>query len=168
MTPIVAFAHCVRGIKLPLLSSQLPASNTARLLGGDVPPPVLPSSPFLHLSPFLCVIHPLISIVYLCPFGLSHSLLFLQLPLLSSPLKIINLLFGAQAVQWEGCRRAFNKRGVGKEVSGWNDTSSQSKPKTKVEEMNWHIWLRGMTHFSWLLFNAWVIFELPLELIYNC
>lgn len=72
MTPIVAFAHCVCGIKLPLLSSQLPASNTTWLLCGDLPPPIHPFSPSFFFS--LCVIQPLILIVYLCPVALSHYL----------------------------------------------------------------------------------------------
>ena len=79
MTPIVAFAHCVCGIKLPLLSSQLPASNSSVELS------LLPSSLFLSL--FLSLSFTLSSqlftsvlLVYLAP-----SALILQLPLLSSP-----------------------------------------------------------------------------------
>ncbi len=167
MTPIVAFAHCVCGIKLPLLSSQLPASNTTWLFCGDLPPPVFS----VLLS--LCVIHPLISIVYLCPFGLSHSLLldsttappfFPSSENKPAPLSSSCTVRGKRE---EDGRVFFNKRGVGKEVKGWNNTSSQRKPKTKEGEMNWQIRHTSMTHFSWLLFNAWVIFELPLELIYK-
>lgn len=167
MTPIVALAHCVCGIKLPLLSSQLPASNTAWLLCGDLPPPILPFSPSFSLS-FTLSSQLFTSVLSVC---LAPSYLFLQLPLLYACLKKINLLFFF-SLQWggtreEGGRVFFNKRGVGKEVKGWNDTGSQRKPKTKEGEMNWHIRHRSMTHFLWLLFNAWVIFELPLELIYT-
>lgn len=104
MTPIVAFAHCVCGIKLPLLSSQLPASNAARLLCGDLPPPVLPFSQSFSLSVSLTLSSQLFSpVLSVC---LTPSYLFLELPLFSSHLKKknkkINLLFGAQAVQYEG------------------------------------------------------------------
>lgn len=73
MSPIVAFAHCVCGIKLPLLSSQLPASNTTWLLCGDLSPPIHPFSPSFFFFFTLChsTSH---LIVYLCPVGLSHYL----------------------------------------------------------------------------------------------
>lgn len=96
MTPIVAFAHCVCGIKLPLLSSQLPASNTTWLLCGDLPPPIPPL--FLRLSLSLCR-----SPSHLNCLPPSHSLLL------------------------DSVARVFKKRRVGKEVKGWNDTSSQRK-----------------------------------------
>lgn len=50
----MAFAHCVCGIKPPLLSSQLPASNTTWSLCGDLPPPILPFSPVLLVFPPQC------------------------------------------------------------------------------------------------------------------
>ena len=85
MTPIVAFAHCVCGIKLPLLSSQLPASNAARLLCGDLPPPVLPFSQSFSLSVSLTLSSQLFSpVLSVC---LTPSYLFLELPLFSSHLK---------------------------------------------------------------------------------
>lgn len=84
MTPIVAFAHCVCGIKLPLLSSQLPASNTARLLYGDLPPPILPFSQSFSLSVSFTLSSQLFSpVLSVC---LTPSYLFLEL-FLSSHLK---------------------------------------------------------------------------------
>lgn len=72
--PLWRFPHCVYEIKLPLLSRQLPASNTTWLLWGDHPPPILPIFS-IHLFFPLCVI---LLNCYHHPFGLSFLLTLLS------------------------------------------------------------------------------------------